>query len=261
MRAVNQFTLVFCFVALSCSCGTTEISEKAERQSDRFYDAAYISWHDEQDNLTAIRNLTRAISSNPYNDRAHYLLGAIRLARGELQEAEIHLKEAAKLRATGNPSGLTEVQNTLGVLFIHTKRYAEATEILEKAVGEVLNREPWLAYGNLGWAYIESGKYDKAIEVLKRAMFEQPKFCVGAYRLGQAFYLKQDYSTASTILKQAVEIPEPGCDQMQDAHHFLGMAYLRLGRDGEAKQAFERCCSVSATTETGIACAAALEGL
>ncbi len=261
MRRVQHQMILLVSLAFGLSCGGSQISDKSIRQSDRFYEAAYISWFDQRDNLGAIRNLTRAVEANPQNDRAHYLLGVIRLGRGEFDEAEVHLVAAAELRAENNPSALSEVQNSLGVLFIHTKRYEEAIEVLNKAAQEVLNREPWLAFGNLGWAYIETGEHDKAIEVLRRAMFEQPKFCVGAYRLGQAYYHKRDYEVARDTLRQAIAIPEAGCDQLQDAHHLLGMTYLRLGEDDQAKAAFDKCRAINAASPIGRSCAETAGGL
>ena len=184
------------FVLLSSvciCCGGARPKEKSIHQSERFYEAASIAWFEEHDTLSAIRNLTRAVDTNPDNDEAHYLLGIIRLGRGEYPEAERHLSETIRLRQGGDPSGLAAAENNMGVLLIHLKRYDEAIALLKKSSGEVMNREPWLAFGNLGWAYIETGALDDAVEALKRAMFDQPKYCVGLYRLGQAFYLKKEY--------------------------------------------------------------------
>lgn len=245
----------------SICCGGIQANGKSIRQSDRFYEAASIAWFEEQNPLAAIRNLTRAIETNPDNNDAHYLLGIIRLGRGEYAEAETHLRETIRLRQNGNPSGLAAAQNNMGVLLIHQKRYDEAISILQKSSSEVMNKEPWLAFGNLGWAYIETGELDKAIEALKRAMFDQPKYCVGLYRLGQAYYLKKEYDTAQTHLTSALSIPEPGCDQIQEAHHLLGMASLRQNLLEIAKQSFEQCVRINRLSETGKACDKALESL
>ena len=261
MRTTIAAVIIWIVAGLCPACGSTEAAEKARRRSDRFYEAGYTTWFEEHDTLAAIRHLTRSIEADPENDRAHYLLGTLRLARGEYEEAEKHIAEAVRFRAEGNPAGLAEAQNGLGVVYIHTKRLKEAVEVLEKSADEVLNREPWLARGNLGWAHIELGEYDDAIETLRRAVFDQPKFCVGLYRLGQAYYLKGDYKNAEVALKRGVEVPEKGCDRLQDAHHLLGMTYLRLSRDAEAKSSFEICRDIDPSTETGSACQEVLAGL
>jgi type IV pilus assembly protein PilF len=245
---------------VAAACGS-KISEDDQRRSDRFYQAAVISWFDEHDNLAAIRHLTRAIENDPENDDAQYLLGTLRLGRGELEEAEIHLREAVRLRGADRPAARVEALNSLGVLLLQKKRPQEAVVLLEEAAGEVLNREPWLAYGNLGWAYIDLGDYDKAIETLRRALFDQPLFCVGMYRLGQAYYEKGDYGNAEANLKGAIEVKQGGCDRLQDAHHLLGMTYLRLDRLDEARDALTKCAEIDSKSEIGVACAQARAGL
>ncbi|MCU0664187.1 MAG: tetratricopeptide repeat protein, partial [Myxococcota bacterium] len=207
-------------------------------------------------------NLVRSLDTDPQNDRAHYLLGTIRLSRGELGDAEKHLRIAVSLREkSGDASSLSEAHNALGVVLIHLKEYPEAIGLLQASAGEVLNREPWLANGNLGWALIEQGEYDQAIEVLRRSIFDQPKFCVGMYRLGQAYYLKQQYPQAQAALASAISVDEPACQAFQDAHHLLGMTYLHQSQDARAIEALERCVELGTTTPMGQACAAARQGL
>jgi Tfp pilus assembly protein PilF len=260
MQTARPITTILAAAALFAACGA-KISDEDLRQSDRFYQAAYISWFEEHDNLAAIRHLTRAIEANPENDDAQYLLGTIRLGRGELDEAEVHLRTAVRLRGVDMPTARVEALNSLGVLLLQKKKPEEAVACLEEAAGEVLNREPWLALGNLGWAYIELGEYDKAIETLRRALFDQPLFCVGMYRLGQAYYLKGDYTNAVANLATAVGITQAGCDKLQEAHHLLGMANLRLDRLEEARVALSACEEIDPASETGAACAEARRGL
>lgn len=240
----------------AAACGA-RISEEEARRSDRFYQAAVIAWHDERDNLAAIRHLTRAVEANPENDDAQYLLGTLRLGRGELDEAEPPLREAVRLRGPDRPAARVEALNSLGVLLLQRGKPAEALPLLEESAGEVLNREPWIALGNLGWAYVELGEFDKAIETLRRALFDQPKFCVGMFRLGQAYYGKGDLASAAANLEGAVAVKEAGCDRMQEAYHLLGMTYLRLDRLDEARGALSTCAELQPSSEIGAACAEA----
>ena len=251
-RAVSiVFVLFFAFAAMACG---SKIAEKDIRKSARYYEAAYISWNDEHDTLKAIRLLTTAVETNPDSDIAHYLLGNIRLGRAEYDLAEVHLRKALSLRGDDRPAAKAEAENSLGVLLIHMKKYDEAIALLKAASSQVLNREPWLAMGNLGWAYVENGQYDEAIDVLRRSLFEQPLFCVGRYRLGQAYYKKGDFETARPNLEEAVKESDAGCHMMQEAQHLLGMVYLRLEDDEAALAAFERCSSIDSTSELGVQC-------
>lgn len=245
---------------LCAACGA-RMSEERLKESDRFYEFAVVALNDDHDPLMAIRYLTRAVEANPENDRAHWLLGTIRLGRGELDEAEPHLREAARLRGPDRPADRAEALNSLGVLLLQKERAAEAIPLLEEAASEVLNPAPWLALGNLGWAYTEVGDLDKAIETLRRALFDQPMFCVGLYRLGEAYYKKGDFANAAVNLASCVGIRKDGCDRMQEAQHLLGMTYLRLDRIEDARAAFTACEEIDAGSELGVACAGARGGL
>ena len=253
------------FVALGASsgCGGSEATTKALRDSERLYEAASIAFYEEHDELAAIRNLTRAIELNPENSMARYMLGTIRFGRHEMEEADKQLSETVRLRAErgDDVAGLAAARNNLGLLRIHQERYTEAIELLEASATEVMNREPWLAFGNWGWALIELGEYDAAIEKLKRALFDQPQYCVGMYRLGQAHYFNRDYENAEASLRSALAVNSPGCDRIQEAHHLLGMTLLRLEREDEAKEALEECRSINVATESGKSCSEALQGL
>jgi tetratricopeptide (TPR) repeat protein len=255
MFNINITNSVLAAVSLAAiACGGTQVNDKAIRQSDRFYEAAYIAWHDQNDILAAIRHLTRAVAENPANDNAQYLLGTLRLSRGEYKEAQIHLDAALKYRDKSMPAARTETLNSLGVLYLLTKKPQKAVKVLTEAVGEVLNREPWLAMGNLGWAYTELGEYDKAIDILERALFDQPKFCVGLYRLGNVYYLKGDFDKAKESLEGVTQIKEGGCDRMQEAHYLLGMTYLRVENVENAIHSFETCIKINPKSETGHKC-------
>jgi len=260
MKRTSPWSLAIIACALACACGATEVSDQAKRKSDRFYEAAVIAWREERDNLRAIRHLTQSVRENPGNDAAHYLLGTIYLGRQELELAEEHLRKAVELRGPTRPAARAEALNSLGVLLIQRGKHTEAVEALREAAEEVLNREPWLALGNLGWAYIELGQLDDAIAVLKRSLFDQPMFCVGLYRLGQAHYLKGEHEEAEKRLRSAVAVPEVGCSEMQEAHQLLGMCYLRMGKDDKARSSLERCRDLAPESETGETCSEALEG-
>ena len=253
MARIFMLALLIPVAIASIACGS-KISDEDVRMSDRYYEAAYVAWFEERDNLEAIRHLTRSVKANPDNDHAQYLLGTLRLGRNELDEAEKHLRKALELRGEERPAERAEAQNSLGVLLMHKEKYAEAIELLEAASSQVLNREPWLAMGNLGWAYTEIGEYDKAIDILKRALFDQPLFCVGKYRLGEAYYKKGEYEKAEASVKGAISIKEGGCDSIQEAHHLLGMTYLRLGRENEARESFATCAELDPASDLGVEC-------
>ena len=130
MHRARSMATLLAVAALLTACGA-KISEEEIRQSDRFYQAAFISWFDEHDNLAAIRHLTRAIEANPENDDAQYLLGTIRLGRGELDDAEVRLRTAVQLRGTDRPAARAEALNSLGVLLLPREKTHEAVVCIQ----------------------------------------------------------------------------------------------------------------------------------
>ena len=152
----------------------------------------------------AFQALFKALEIDPDNAKAHLLLGTMfLLTRDDNPQqydtnAEQHFREVLRIQASdkrqAEESLVPDAHNGLGVLFIHQKRYPHAVDELNKAVSDLFNRDAYMAWGNLGWAYLETENYPKAIDALMRAVRLSPRFCVGFYRLGNA-YLKTKSSS------------------------------------------------------------------
>src|SRR5262249_9568601 len=110
-------------------------------------------------------------------------------------DAEKYAKQALKT----NPD-MRDAKNTLGVILIHEAKYDDAISVLKPLANDILYSSPEKAWGNLGWAYLERGNVDEAIDALRRAVAAQPLFCVGQYRLGLAFEKKGDEGAAREAL-------------------------------------------------------------
>jgi len=126
---------------------------------------------------------------------------------------------------------------------------------------DILYQTPEDAWGNLGWAYLELGKLDPAIDALRRSVAAQPQFCVGNYRLGTAYEKRGELSLAEAAFTRALETDAPGCTGLQDA--WAGRARVRL-RGPEPTSALpdlERCVALSKSTETGKECGSILAKL
>jgi Tfp pilus assembly protein PilF len=216
----------------------------------------------------AFQALFKALEIDPNNAKAHLLLGTMFLvsrddnpteydAKAEQQFREV-LKIQAKDTKQQEQSLVAEAHNGLGVLFVHGKRYQEAVAELLKAVADLFNRDAYMAWGNLGWAYLEMKAYPKAIDALLRAVRLRPNFCVGYYRLGSAYLATRDFAKAEQALTQAIEA-DPRCGTFQDAWHLRGEARMNLGMRDDARADFERCAELDAHTDAGTSCRRYLE--
>jgi tetratricopeptide (TPR) repeat protein len=145
-------------------------------------------------------------------------------------------------------------------LFIHQGRIQEAIVELESAIADLFNRDAYMAWGNLGWAYLELRNYPKAIESLTRAVRLRRDFCVGHYRLGRAFLTTRDFAKAEQSFTAAVE-SDPRCDVFQDAWQLRGEARMNMGNREDARSDFERCVELQPKSDSGQACSRYLAAL
>jgi type IV pilus assembly protein PilF len=216
----------------------------------------------EQNIPAAFEHLFKARDLDPQNPEPRQLLGNLYLLRGDLSQSEHELREAQKL-ASNNPSYgapfVAEVENSLGVVLVHQKRYPEAIAVLRRTASDLLNRTPHLAWGNLGWAYYENGQYTDAVVALTQSVRQQKRFCLGHYRLGKSYLALRDFERADEALTRCVEVSDEGCQNLQDAWHLRGQARAQLGHRDDAIRDFERCVELAATTDAGRACQTYLE--
>jgi tetratricopeptide (TPR) repeat protein len=216
----------------------------------------------------AFQSLFKAIEIDPNNSKAHLLLGTMFLLHRDDnpkdydRKAEYHLGKVLEIQASEDrqpeESLVPDARNGLGVLYIHQKRLPQAVDELNKAVGDLFNRGAYMAWGNLGWAYLEMENYPKAIDALIRSVRLHPRFCVGYYRLGTAYLKSKQYQQAEQVLTQAIEADER-CKTFQDAWHLRGEARMNLGMRDDAHGDFERCVELDANNEAGKSCGRYLE--
>jgi tetratricopeptide (TPR) repeat protein len=172
-------------------------------------------------------------------------------------KAEHHFREVITIQSSDHrqteESLISDARNGLCVLYIHQKRYPGAVEELTKAIEDMFNRQAYMAWGNLGWAYYDMGRHDKAIDALSRAVRLHPRFCVGYYRLGRAYLATKQHEKGETALTSALEADER-CETFQDAWHLRGEARMKLGRRDDARADFERCVELAPNNDVGETC-------
>ncbi len=152
-----------------------------------------------------------------------------------------------------------DAKNALGVSLIHQKRYEEAIAVLKPLANDILYPTPEKAWGNLGWAYLERGNTDEAIDALRRAVAAQPLFCVGYYRLGLAYEKKGDLALSREALSKAVDTDRPECKRLQEAFSARARVLGKQGFRDEARTDLQRCRELSNSTSVGQRCAVELQ--
>lgn len=249
-------------LTLLWACGGAGVRPEEADKSMKQYELA-IGLQGEGNTPGAFQALYRALELDPGNAKAHLLLGSMFLMNraddpaAHDQKAEEHFRKALEIQASDDPlpeqSLAADAHNGLGVLYLHLGRHDEAIAELNQAVADLFNRDAFMAWANLGWAYTETGNFPKAIDALQRALRLNPKFCVGYYRLGLAHTKSKQFEEAEDALTHALEADER-CKLFQDAWHARGEARMNLGLRDDARSDFERCVELDGNTDAGKAC-------
>lgn len=233
-------------------------AQDPERQSVAEHDLAADLWLRRNQPRQALEHALKAVELNDENADAAHLVALLYLDFCRRSADECRLSEAEKFgrRALEAKPDFREAKNTLGVVLVHEKKYDEAIRVLRPLAEDILYQTPENAWGNLGWAYLEKGDLDHAIEALKKSIAAQPNFCVGNFRLGLAYEKKSSPAAAVEAFTRAVETDHPSCRGLQEAFLGRARALLRLERPDEARADVDRCVQLDKRTAAGRECSA-----
>ena len=266
--ALSLSLLTLALSSLTSACGPKQgeglVAQSPERQSDAEYNVALDDFS-RGNSREALDHIRKAIELNDSNDRALYLAAGIHLSfcatvRG-FASPDCNLAEAeryARLALKANDS-YRDARNMLGQILINEKKYGEAIAVLTPLTQDPAYANPHLAWGNLGWAQVESGQLDAGIASLKNAV-TNPRFCVGEYHLGMAYEKKGDLPSAEASLTIALSVEDPACKGLQEAWEERARVRMRLGKTTDAESDFEKCRDIAAESVAGKECASALGG-
>jgi len=212
----------------------------------------------------ALAKVREALEVDGDNADAAYLGAIIHLAfcERDASSSDCQFAEAEKYarKALDAAPDMRDARNTLGVVLVHEKRYDDAIEILKPLTEDILYGSPEKSWGNLGWAYLQQGKIDDAIDALLRSVAAQPRFCVGNFRLGIAYEKKGEAKAARQALTRALETDDR-CGRIQEAWEARGRAALRLGAREDARNDLSKCAELDPKSPSGARCEGQLRQL
>ena len=246
-------------VVLACSSPQTPGAvHNDEGQSIAEYDIARDLWLNRGQTREALDHVLRAIALDDENADAQHLAALIYLDFCQqtsepcrLPEAEKHARAALELK-----DDFREARNTLGVTLIHEQRYADAIAVLTPLAEDMLHRTPENAWGNIGWAHLLAGSLPEAIDALKRSVAAQPDFCVGHYRLGQAYERTGDSAGALESYTRSLQAAGGRCQGLQEAYAGRARLLTALNRAAEAQSDLQTCVRLDKRTDAGRECLA-----
>lgn len=150
---------------------------------------------------------------------------------GKLDEAEKDYRKALALRPD-----YPEARNDLGQLLAKTGRLEEAVAEFDKAIADVMYREPYVAKCNRGIALWRLGRKDEGLAELRGCVAQAPRYCQGRREFGVVLL-------AENRPRDAVDQFTAYSDVCRTPDAFLKLAQARMkARDvAGAKEAFQRC--------------------
>jgi len=246
-----------------------------ERHVDKslaLYEVAVASFQAERYEA-ALGETQDALKADPQNADAHNLLGLLSLRQGadlvaqlrthdcltardaemvqldasrRFKEAQVHFRNAVEAR-----DAFAEAWNNLAVASLNLQEWAEAVEAGSAALAIGTYPQPYVARGNRGWAYYQSGEIQKAWRDLHEAVSRQPGFCVGRYRLAKVFMARQQYDEAAEQLD--VVVGDKRCP-IQDAFLLGGLVEKKRGNPTRSKELLDRCVPLAPRSCTADQC-------
>ncbi len=262
LKRLAQLVAPLCVGMTLCSCGPAQTRVDPDASQKRYLLGA--DYFNKGLVEPALEELLKAVELDPNNPDAHNLLGLVWLRRGaeaeelstrnqclkgeslalEKAEADNQFKKAQEQfeKAIAIKQDFSDARNNLAVVMLHFGRYDDAIQLEEKALANIVYRDPYVANGNLGQAYLEKGDYVRAAKALRQALFEQPKFCVGRYRLAKVYYEQKEWDHAAEEIEQVTS--DKACP-IQEAFHLAGMVALRRDDRDKARAMFARCVELA----------------
>jgi len=149
-------------------------------------------------------------------------------ARGKVEEALVHLREALRLFPDDFPTGMTVAQ-----ILVNLGQTAEA----ERVLADLLERSPDQRSINYNYAQVltKLGRGDESKEHLERALAADPTFAPAVFQLIDLYQEEREWKKAADVLDPLIEQDPVNLDLQRQQ----GFFYLRSGQAEKARDRFK----------------------
>jgi Tfp pilus assembly protein PilF len=196
-------------------CRNPKYVEVMKEQAVAFYNSGNY--------IEAYKNIKDAEACKPKDPEVYYLTGMINFKRGKSYDAIESFQKSLSL----DPD-YTKSRMFLGVVYLDLQRWDDAIREFEAATKDDFYETPWLAYNNLGWAYLQKGELALAEVNIKQAIKLNKNFCPAYCNMGE-LYSKQGeaYRTKAIVnYQKAISL----CPKDYARPHFLlAVEYGHMG--------------------------------
>ncbi|MFK7991820.1 MAG: tetratricopeptide repeat protein [Sandaracinaceae bacterium] len=173
----------------------------------------------------AVTHFETALELDPNVWEAHYNLGVIARAAGELREAVTHFESAREIQPAAGEVlvGLAEARYTLG-----------ETDQAAGLLNDYVNGHPDSIPVRIALTAVERqrGRHDEALGHAREVLIRQPRNAAALAEIGRIYRAREQYDVAQLVFQKAIEIQDSA-----SLHNDMGL--LELAR-GDTQAAFEQ---------------------
>lgn len=180
----------------------------------------------------AYENLFKAIKLDSENKDLHNLLGLTYLYDGKEDRAIKSFKRAIEIDST-----YSEAYNHLGIVYSEKEEFDKAVIQFNKALDNLTYKTPWIAYTNLGKAYIIMGKEKKAVKALTRSLSKNSRQCIPYQLLGKIYSSHNDFDNAELNYQNTLKY----CNDKAHEYFNLGLLYMQYKKYKDSKESLNLC--------------------
>jgi len=148
----------------------------------------------------ALASSQRAVQQNPRDVRAYAVLGVLEEKAGDWQKAEEAYQKAMQI----DPAYGLGANNLAFLLLEHGGNVDLALSLAQTARNSMPD-SPSTA-DTLAWAYIRKGVYGSAIDLLEKALTQQPNNPMFHYHIGLAYMGMKNHAAAVAQFKQVLKL-------------------------------------------------------
>ena len=179
-----------------------------------------------------------ALKDDPSSAEANYGLGSACLRQNKNEQARRYFERTTTLKPA-YPETAPNAWNNLGLLAARDGDTAKAIDCFTQALQ--IDPNHFVSLQNLGNAYRQQKRWEKARTTLERALAIKPLDPEANYGLGMVYAQWDDAPRAYDFLQKALQArPE-----YPEALNNLGVLYLRTRRPDDAVATFEKCIRVA----------------
>jgi type IV pilus assembly protein PilF len=213
--------------------GCKHIPTEKERQSSEIHYNLGVQAQQAGNVQEALSEFQRAVELDPDNADARNALGILlHLSFRRPEEAIEHYEKALEVRPN-----FSEARTNLANVFLDQGRYEQAIKLYEQVLNDMLYPTPFIAQGNMGWAYYKKGDTEKALENIKAAVTLNPNFCLGFKNLGLIYEQTGNTGQACQQFARYREV----CPDVADAHMREGVCLAKQGQVDAARERLTTC--------------------